>query len=283
MAGNKKISQLDPNPSIDGTEEGAFEKAGVNVKESIENIRNWVGENSPYDFTSQVDVGGIRINDVVGPTQKDALDQLFSAPFVDMAFVYTLNFSLVEKGLSVMPSSTWNITPNDDIVTSVKLFRNSIEESDQGTTLSGSFPHVNAIGWMNTLGERTYQIQIQSDDAGLSSLNRVVSFVAPTYSGVLLDSEIDETNIKTLTKYIRNKADHNNISFSPTLQRYVYVYPKSFGLLTSIKDPNNFEVIASFDQSELTFTLADATMEDMYVYVSNADTTQVNFELDFIF
>ena len=35
-------------------------------------------------------------------------------------------------------------------------------------------------------------------------------------------------------------------------QRVVYLYPKSFGKLTSIKDENNFEIISGFTEKEIT-------------------------------
>ena len=239
--------------------------------------------NAAYSKVAEVDVGGVRTGDTVDPTLSEALDKILSAPFQDLSYSYSINYSLVEKGLSVTPTSTWNITPNDDMVTDVSILRNNIEESNQGTTLSGSYLHLDSIDFSNSTSERTYEIDITSSDAGLNSTSRTVTFVAPTYSGVLAIANVDETNIKTLTKYVRSRATQNNISFSPVLQRYIYAYPKSFGLLSSIKDPSNFEVIDTFNVSEITFTLADGTSEIMYIYVSNADTTQTNFLQDFIF
>ena len=239
--------------------------------------------NDAYSKVAEIDVGGVRAGDNVNATISEALNKILSAPFQDLSYSYSINYSLVEKGLSVTPTSTWNITPNDDTVTDVSILRNNIEESNQGTTLSGSYLHLDSIDFSNSTSERTYKINITSSDAGLNSTSRSVSFVAPTYAGVLDIGNVDETNIKTLTKYVRSRATQNNISFSPTLQRYIYAYPKSFGLLSSIKDPSNFEVIDTFNVSEITFTLADGTSEIMYIYVSNADTTQTNFLQDFIF
>ena len=241
------------------------------------------GSGFTYSKVAEVDVGGVRVGDTVEPTLSEALDKILSAPFQDLSYSYSINYSLVEKGLSVTPTSTWNITPNDDTITDVSIIRNGVEESNQGAALLGSYLHLDSIDFSNSTSERTYKIDITSDDAGLNSTSRSVSFVAPTYAGVLGISNVDEANIKTLTKYVRSRATQNNISFSPTLQRYIYAYPKSFGLLSSIKDPSNFEAINTFNVSEITFTLADGTSEAMYIYVSNADTTQTNFLQDFIF
>ena len=262
------------------------------VKEKIgDGIKDWNslpykssgGSDDTYSKVAEVNVGGVRVGDTVDPTLSEALDKILSAPFQDLSYSYSINYSLVEKGLSVTPTSTWNIIPNDDTVTDVSILRNNVEESNQGTTLSGPYLHLDSINFSSSTSERTYKIDITSTDAGLNSTSRSVTFVAPTYSGVLDIANVDETNIKTLTKYVRSRATQNNISFSPVLQRYIYAYPKSFGLLSSIKDPNNFEVIDTFNVSEITFTLADGTSEIMYIYVSNADTTQTNFLQDFIF
>jgi hypothetical protein len=262
------------------------------VKEKIgDGITDWNslpykssgGSGFTYSKVAEVDVGGVRVGDTVEPTLSEALDKILSAPFQDLSYSYSINYSLVEKGLSVTPTSTWNITPNDDTITDVSIIRNGVEESNQGAALLGSYLHLDSIDFSNSTSERTYKIDITSDDAGLNSTSRSVSFVAPTYAGVLGISNVDEANIKTLTKYVRSRATQNNISFSPTLQRYIYAYPKSFGLLSSIKDPSNFEAINTFNVSEITFTLADGTSEAMYIYVSNADTTQTNFLQDFIF
>lgn len=312
MAEDKKISELTQNPNIDGSEEIAEERGGSNYKNTFTALKDWIltfvtttfiqgvrplktvnnesldgsGNieiSNAYSKVAEVDVGGVRTGDTVDPTLSEALNKILSAPFQDLSYSYSINYSLVEKGLSVTPTSTWNIVPNDDTVTDVSILRNNIEESNQGTTLSGSYLHLDSIDFSNSTSERTYKIDITSSDAGLNSTSRSVSFVAPTYAGVLAIANVDETNIKTLTKYVRSRATQNNISFSPTLQRYIYAYPKSFGLLSSIKDPNNFEVIDTFNVSEITFTLADGTSEIMYIYVSNADTTQTNFLQDFIF
>ena len=263
----------------------AVEEAPNDGKQYARKSQGWseVDSEQEYSKVAEVSVGGVRVGDLVEPDIKSALDSILSLPFVEMTYSYSINYSLVEKGLSVTPTSSWNINSNNDVVTNVSILRNNVEESNEGTTLVGSYSHLDSISSQSTSSQKTYKINIQSDDAGLSSTSRSVSFVAPTYSGVLLSTEIDQVNIKTLTKYIRNKANQNNVPFSPTLQRYVYAYPKSFGLLTSIKDPSNFEVIGSYDVSEITFQLADFTPEAMYVYVSNADTTQTNFQQDFIF
>lgn len=54
---NKKISELDPNVSIDGTEEVPLEKAGANFKETFANLKAYIAT-----FANGSNVG------VIGPS-----------------------------------------------------------------------------------------------------------------------------------------------------------------------------------------------------------------------
>jgi hypothetical protein len=61
----------------------------------------------------------------------------------------------------------------------------------------------------------------------------------------------------------------------------LFAYPKSYGALKSILDPNNFETINGYSRSELSITGLDGTTQTYYVYVSGATTVSaftVNFK-----
>ena len=57
--------------------------------------------------------------------------------------------------------------------------------------------------------------------------------------------------VSNLTKIIKNTRSYT-FKYSMNNQRIVYLYPKSFGDLTSIKDENNFENLNSFIKSYIT-------------------------------
>ena len=57
--------------------------------------------------------------------------------------------------------------------------------------------------------------------------------------------------MSNLTKIIKNTRSYT-FKYSMSNQRIVYLYPKSFGDLTSIKDENNFENLNSFIKSYIT-------------------------------
>jgi hypothetical protein len=60
----------------------------------------------------------------------------------------------------------------------------------------------------------------------------------------------------------------------------VFAYPKSYGQLKKITDPNNFDVTSTFVQVELPIDCLDITTQSYYVYVNNASTVS-NFKITF--
>ena len=85
--------------------------------------------------------------------------------------------------------------------------------------------------------------------AGSISSNATVKGYALSYYGVINTNSID--NVDNLTNVLRTSKG-STLTFSMTNQRVVYMYPKSFGNLTSIKDANNFEYINSYTLSTMT-------------------------------
>ena len=71
--------------------------------------------------------------------------------------------------------------------------------------------------------------------------------VYASYIGVINNDYI----VSNLTKIIKNTRSYT-FKYSMSNQRIVYLYPKLFGDLTSIKDENNFENLNSFIKSYIT-------------------------------
>ena len=93
---------------------------------------------------------------------------------------------------------------------------------------------------------------------------------ALSYYGVIDGSEFVNTN--GLTSELRTSKS-NTITISLTNQRIIYMYPKSFGNLTSIKDANNFDYINSY-------TLSNATVNNVEynIYILTDPVTINNFK-----
>ena len=121
-----------------------------------------------------------------------------------------------------------------------------------------------------------------TDEQGseVSAKTGAFTFVYPYYVGVCSDGvAIDETLVKGLTKKIESKGA-KTIAYTTNNQRMVFAYPKSYGAIKSIIDPNNFDVTASFVQSTINITGLDGTAQSYYVYVNSA-STQSNFTMKF--
>lgn len=235
---------------------------------------------------TKVAVGGLPQGTVPNyGTIQELLDDIFY-PFT-LPTTSLVASSLHEKGLVVNKSMNYSITLNNGIVSSRQILLNNLLE----TTLvsnSGTYNSPSNLQWSNSPTPTLYYphvftFRVNFTNTAQINTNILVEFAAPTYYGVLTNANVNQTNIKTLTKRIRKKANDTNLNFSPTLQRYVYAYPSSYGDLVSIVDQNNFDVTTSFTKTVISFSLADLTSENYNVYVSNSDTTQTNFKLSFNF
>ncbi len=105
---------------------------------------------------------------------------------------------------------------------------------------------------------------------GAVSATSTVKGYALSYYGVIDGSEF--TSITGLTSELRTgKGD--TITVSLTNQRVIYMYPRSFGNLTSIKDANNFDYINSY-------TLSTGTVNgvEYNIYILTDPVTITNFK-----
>ena len=80
--------------------------------------------------------------------------------------------------------------------------------------------------------------------------NVTVTAYALSYHGVLIDRSVNKVDGLN-TEFKTSKE--GDLIFDLIRQRIVYMYPKSFGELTSIKDANGFEYINSYTLSTSIF------------------------------
>ena len=107
-----------------------------------------------------------------------------------------------------------------------------------------------------------------------------LTFVYPYYVGVCAEgAEINEALVKGLTKKIEGKGA-KTIAYTCDFQRMIFAYPKSYGKLKSVIDPNNFDVTATFGCQEVNITGLDGKAQTYYVYVNSASTV-TNFNMKF--
>ena len=168
---------------------------------------------------------------------------------------------------------TANVTKKSERITKVEFF-------DGGTSLGvkegsevqngGSIAITTDIA---VSANKNFQVKVT--DAANKTYNATTgtfNFVYPYYMGVCAEgAEINEALVKGLTKKVEAKGNKSN-SFTCDYQRMVFAYPKSYGKLKSIIDPNNFDVTGTFGVQEVSITGLDGTAQTYYVYVNSAST-----------
>lgn len=107
------------------------------------------------------------------------------------------------------------------------------------------------------------------------------SFVYPYYYGVVEADKatLTEDEIKAMTKKVEGKGNKSH-AFTCNNQRMVIAYPKAYGVLKTIIDPNGFDNFTAFSRAEVSITGLDGTAQAYYVYVNGASTV-TNFTMKF--
>lgn len=228
-----------------------------------------------------VNIGGVEAGTIFpsGTTIKEILDQLFY-PFIEP----TINLNslpLYEKGALVdpTPNITGTVIFNSETINNIYLKRNStIIQIFNSPTTPFNLNYVDSTPQNSNV---TYNLEVE----GLMNFyfgSVTADFVAATYHGVGPANASANDIINFSTKNLFQKADRT-LSFTPNLERYYYCYPSSYGILDKIIDQNGFNITADFVKKTVIFSLPDNTPETYYVYEFNADTTQLNFEISFLF
>jgi len=244
------------------------------------------------DMLTISDFGGIPAGtDLNNMSIQDILAKLlypYVAPIVKASITYSPTGSTFEYGDVVNVSSiSVTITKKSESITKVGFYvdgelvhvvRDNIENGGTFTyefeepyevtkSISSSFFHVEVTDASNTVTKA-------------NTLSMALSFLYPYYYGVIdEDVEVNEDIIPSLTKQVVAKGT-KTYSFSPEYQRAVFAYPKSYGTLKSILDPNSFEIISSFECIELNIEGLDGSLQPYYVYVNGAFTNS-NFKITF--
>lgn len=254
--------------------------AGTNVTVDNTNpkkpIISAIGGDSAFDSDRPTTRVGIPSVTVGGATVAEFLEGYFY-PATDLALSMNSLGGPYELGLERNLNLVATVTANDGIV--------SLRQFKQGATVI-STEATDAMsetvsGIKDTVTYTAYVEYELSGSPETKSVSRTASFYAPSYYGVGAAGNENETWVKAnLTKTIRANNDLT-ANFSPTLERYYFAYPQSMGAVTLILDPNNFDITSAFTQFTATFTLADGSSEDYYIYRNNDDTTQTSYQLRF--
>lgn len=115
-----------------------------------------------------------------------------------------------------------------------------------------------------------YEVTLTDGVENVSISVTAFSFKDPYFYGILADIDgITADEIKAGTKVVRSKANYT-AKFTAS-EAFPYIaYPASYGNLRSIKDPNNFECLSSFDTMTIDIPVLSGTVSYLVYYHKNA-------------
>lgn len=269
------------------------EASGTNGSIKIDGVDTVV-----YDDTFVTDMntinalGGIAAGaNLNGLTTHDVLKKLLY-PYVDATVgnaTASPNGGTYEKGATkTITSVSIAVTKKSEPITSVALYNGSTridEKTGDAVKNGGTFTFSGLSVVVPTDGNQlTVKVTYPDANGNAKTVEKkttAMSFVYPYYMGTCAaGTAIDETLVESLTKKVESKGNKSN-SFTVSDGHMVFAYPKSYGVLKSILDPNNFETIGNYARTEVSVTGLDGTAQAYYVYVSGATTVSgfaVNFK-----
>ena len=106
-----------------------------------------------------------------------------------------------------------------------------------------------------------------------------ITFGSFKYYGAVDSLDPTEATVKALTQ-VAATSRGGAYAFTTVDNRACYAYPKSFGALTAITDPNGFNLFYSFTRTEQTYTI-DGQSVDYYRYVLTDEVSVENFTVTF--
>ena len=222
-------------------------------------------------------LGGIQAGaDLNGLTVKEILNKLLY-PYVSptISIQGTPNGGIFEKGNNqTITSVKVVVTKKSEKITKIEVLQGSnvlVSQEDSTIANGGTFNFPINVPVNSSNIQLTGKV---TDATGTvkSSTTASFNFVYPYYVGVCGENDvINESLIKGLTKHIEAKGT-KNISYTTEQQKMIIAYPKSYGAIKKILDPNSFDVTNTFTRTEIKITGLDGSSQSYYVYANNAST-----------
>jgi hypothetical protein len=133
---------------------------------------------------------------------------------------------------------------------------------------------------LNGSTDTSYRVYVlEKDGAGIFTNPQAYDFVYPYFYGVVSNGvTLDSSTVLGFTKTIRAKGNHS-YSYTTNNQCPVIAYPKSYGALMSIIDPNNFT--QDWKQYTVIVTSNAIPSIEYYVYVGGASTATATYKFNY--
>ena len=253
------------------------------------------------DGTALTDEQKTNINKI-----PDLESQLFELqnPLVKPTWKFTTSNSFGEKGSSInKPTFTVDITNiGNATINHIKFYQNGTLASNKPYTDGTTHYVCNTITSLNGIKDGAFVDKITitatiyltyNNKSYTDSKSIDIKFVSPLYKTILDTTALasvssdNAENIKTLVmggdKILQGTKNYTMSNLTFTNSRIAYMYPKSLGALTSVKDANNFEVLDTFTKLEVNIPRTETPTETVayYIYISTDTSTLNNGKLIF--
>ena len=266
-----------------------------NIKDYVDSKAESKADKSEILYSNQTPIvqshGGIAsgetFNNVPITEMIDKILYPWVAPVVSARVAAPANGGTFEKGNTQnVTSITVTVTKKSSDITKAEIFDGS---SSLGSKTGADLDTLNSTGSatftfpvdVDVTANKNFQDKVTDAAEKVTTANTgSFSFVYPYYQGVIAaDAAADEAAVKALTKLIQAMGT-KAVTYTASNQKMVFATPASNGKITTITDPNGFNVTDTFAESTVSITGLDGTAQQYYVYVSNATTVSA-FKITF--
>ena len=228
-------------------------------------------------------LGGIGIGSTFEEKTMQEMFDMLLYPYMSPSISLSTNPNGIVREYGNNISSivlTANVTKKSNDIIKIEYYKNGSIIHTNNTPSSGSSTdsYTDSTGINNNT---TYITKVY-DDKSSSTSSVTHTYVYPMYIGNVSNLNPTETDIKTMTKLIKVKGNQSN-SYTISSSRFCFAYPSSYGNLTSILDPNNFEMINSFTKTVSIFTMLDGLSVSYNIYTLSSQTSQTAFTVTYSF
>ena len=247
----------------------------TNSEPLIQNVGGILADNHPEGFDN-VPISDL-ITELLYPYTKPSIGTLNLTPAAGIK-QKNVGFDVTKASIVV--------TKKSKSIQSVTLYRGNIElqSKTDGVAAGGTFSFTLSDERLTGDTNTSYKVKVtEAGEGGKTYESSAVgyTFVYPFYYGVIgKDATVDSATILGFDKSIINKQNHSH-SYKTNNERPVIAYPKDYGTLKSIVDPNNFT--QEWTQSVVTVNDGETIPNiDYYVYVGGAATaTNTAYKFNF--
>lgn len=202
------------------------------------------------DWVTNVSVGSLNSGvNLTGMTALEILKKItkkYTSPSCTVTWSETNTLFQVGDSINLNVTVS-NFTSGDYAPSKVALYKGSTLLEEKTATGTVTFSTVN-----NITTDTTFTVKLTDANNVVTSVStKTYKFIYPTYTGLTNTIPALDTDVKALTKLIREKANYTN-TYAPSNEYIVYAYPQSYGNITSILDANNFENLGEYAKTTVT-------------------------------